>query len=205
MKVLAGEIPQAADTALYQTACNTRCVSARNGEHRHIRLVALNELRKRIRAAHLMTAKALTDELRICVKRTQQLKAAGRKVKVIEQCTTEVADTQQNRRAAGPQTHDRTQLLLQFVDIIAVALLTKAAEAVKVLTNLRSGQSHALCQCFGGDTLLPFSLQLTNIPIIARQSLNYRFGNLLLAFHRTSPSLKFYSRVNYSLAMVSST
>ena len=70
MKVLAGEIPQAADTALYQTACNTRCVSARNGEHRHIRLVALNELRKRIRAAHLMTAKALTDELRICVKRT---------------------------------------------------------------------------------------------------------------------------------------
>ncbi len=43
MKVLAGEIPQTADTALYQTACNTRRVSARNGEHRHIRLVALNE------------------------------------------------------------------------------------------------------------------------------------------------------------------
>ena len=40
-----------------------------------------------------MAAKTLTDELRICVKRTQQLKAAGRKVKVIEQCTTEVAGT----------------------------------------------------------------------------------------------------------------
>ena len=80
MKVLAGEIPQTADTALYQTARNTRSISSWNGEHRHIRLVALNELHKRIRAAHLMAAKALTDELRICVKRTQQLKAAGRKV-----------------------------------------------------------------------------------------------------------------------------
>ena len=80
MKVLAGEIPQTADTALYQTACNTRSISSRNGEHRPIRLVALTKLRKRIRAAHLMTAKALTDELRICVERTQQLKAAGRKV-----------------------------------------------------------------------------------------------------------------------------
>ena len=78
MKVLAGEIPQTADTALYQTACNTRSISSRNGEHRHIRLVALNELHKRIRAAHLMAAKALTDELRICVKRTQQLKVRAR-------------------------------------------------------------------------------------------------------------------------------
>lgn len=58
-------------------------ISARNGEHRHIRLVALNKLRKRIRAAYLMAAKALTDELRICVKRTQQFKAAGRKLKLL--------------------------------------------------------------------------------------------------------------------------
>ena len=65
MKVLAGEIPQTADTALYQTVCDARGISARNGEHRHIRLVALNKLRKRIRAAYLMAAKTLTDELRI--------------------------------------------------------------------------------------------------------------------------------------------
>ena len=104
MKVLAGEIPQTADTALYQTACNTRSISSRNGEHCHIRLVALDELRKRIRAAHLMAAKALTDELRICVKRTQQLKAAGGKIEVVEQRAAQVAGTQQNRRAAGPQS-----------------------------------------------------------------------------------------------------
>ena len=83
MKVLAGEIPQTADTALYQTVCDARGISARNGEHRHIRLVALNKLRKRIRAAYLMAAKTLTDELRICVKRTQQLKPLAEKLKLL--------------------------------------------------------------------------------------------------------------------------
>ena len=136
MKVLAGEIPQAADTALYQTACNTRCVSARNGEHRHIRLVALDELRKRIRAAHLMAAKALTDELRICVKRTQQLKAACREIEVVEQGAAEVADAQKDRRASCAQTQDRAELLLQLFDIVAVSLLTETAEIVKILSDL---------------------------------------------------------------------
>ena len=79
---------------------------------------------------------------------------------------------QQDRRAARVQPQDRPEFLQQLVDIIAVALLAKAAEAVEILTDLRGRQSHAFRQGAGRDALHAVRLQLTNIAVVAGQALD---------------------------------
>jgi len=83
-----------------------------------------------------MAAKAAADQLRTGVECTQQLKAARREIEVVEQGAAEVADAQKDRRASCAQTQDRAELLLQLFDIVAVSLLTEAAEAVEILPDL---------------------------------------------------------------------
>ena len=184
MQILAREIPQAAHAAVDQTARDRRRVAARDGEHRRIRVMRLEECVERAAVPHLIAAEGLARQRGIGVKRAQQAKPAGCKVKVVEQRAAQIARAQQDRRAPGAQAEDRAQLLLQFVDIIPIALLSKAAKAVEILPDLRSGQPHAFRQRAGRDTLHAFRLQFADVPVIAGQPLDHRLGNLLLTFHR---------------------
>ena len=168
MQILAREVPQAADAALDQTARDRRRVAARDGQHRNIRVELVDIVVKLFCVPHLIAAKSAADQLRTGVECTQQLKAARREIEVVEQGAAEVAGAQKNRRASCAQAQDRAELLLQLFDIVAVALLTEAAEAVEILPDLRCRQPHPLGQCARGDALRAFGFQLADVAIISR-------------------------------------
>ena len=136
VQVLAREVPQAANAALHKVAGNRRGVAARNGQHRHVRVVLRDVGVQLACRLDLVPAEAAADEVGVCVERAEQLKAARRKVEVVEQRTAEVADAEQDRRASRTQSQNGAQLLLELFDVVAIALLTEAAEAVEILPDL---------------------------------------------------------------------
>jgi hypothetical protein len=60
--------------------------------------------------------------------------------------TTEVARTQQNRLIAARKAENFSDFIAELAYNIAVSLLAKAAEAVQILPNLRSGKPKLLRQ-----------------------------------------------------------
>ena len=122
-----------------------------------------------------MAAELTADQLRIGVKRTEQAKTARGKIEVIEQRAAQIARADQNSGALILQAENRAQLLQQLIDIVAVALLSKTAEAVKVLPDLRCGQPHTLGERAGGNALYAFALELADVAVITRQAPDHCF------------------------------
>ena len=51
------------------------------------------------------------------------------------------------------QSQNLTNLCIQIFDIITLSLLSESAEIIQILTNLGSGDFHALAQVVGGNAL----------------------------------------------------
>lgn len=78
------------------------------------------------------------NDIGTVVKQCQQIIASGFEIHMGGNGSSEVADTDQNRVQFLIQTKNFSDLVLQGRDIVTIALLTKAAEAVKILTDLRA-------------------------------------------------------------------
>ena len=75
------------------------------------------------------------------------------------------------------QAENLADSLLQIGHMIAVALLTKAAEAVDILPNLRSRQVHALAQFLGRNAHNACLFKLAQMTIIHGKPAHHRVGN----------------------------
>ena len=63
-------------------------------------------------------------------------------------CLAQIASADQDTGVMFLDAQDLFNLLTELGDIVAVSLLTKAAETVKVLADLRGGESHFLRELF---------------------------------------------------------
>ena len=88
----------------------------------------------------------LSNQFWVLVENSNHPKALCLKGEVLDQRHTKIARTQQDNLSALVQSQNISNLLIQSIHIVAVALLTTAAKAVEVLPNLRSGQVHQLRQ-----------------------------------------------------------
>ena len=68
------------------------------------------------------------------------------------------------------KTEDMPDLTSKLRHVVAVALLTESAEAVEILTDLRSCKPHFLRQLTGGDLLNILVEQLAEETVVPRQS-----------------------------------
>ena len=75
-------------------------------------------------------------------------------------------------------SEDIKYLSIELFDIVAVALLTEAAEAVDVLPNLRRREVHPLAQLLRRNLLHTCAFQFPQMPIISRQPTDYRVRHM---------------------------
>ena len=80
-------------------------------------------------------------------------------------------------------TQNRANLLAKLVHAVAVALLAVAAEAVEILTHLRSRETHFFGKLLGGNTRHPALVQVPQKAVVARQTPNDRHGNIRFLLH----------------------
>ena len=73
-----------------------------------------------------------------------------------DQSAAKVARPHDHRAIALVDTEKLADLFIEIAHVIAVALLAEAAEAVKILTDLRDGHPHQKRETCRGDAQLVF-------------------------------------------------
>ena len=111
--------------------------------------------------------------------------AALVEVKVLQQRVTEVARADDDEAALVIHAEDVADLGAQLHDVVAVALLTKFAEAAQILPDLRGGHAHALAERTGRDAHDALGVQLVQVAIVAGKTPDHGVGDLLF-FHALS-------------------
>lgn len=111
--------------------------------------------------------------------------AALVEVKVLQQRVTEVARADDDEAALVIHAEDVADLGAQLHDVVAVALLTKFAEAAQILPDLRGGHAHALAERAGGDAHDALGVQLVEVTVVAGKTPDHGVGDLLF-FHALS-------------------
>ena len=111
--------------------------------------------------------------------------AALVEVKVLQQRVTEVARADDDEAALVIHAEDVADLGAQLHDVVAVALLTKFAEAAQILPDLRGGHAHALAERAGRDAHDALGVQLVEVTVVAGKTPDHGVGDLLF-FHALS-------------------
>jgi len=149
------------------------CVCTGNTKHRHSGLVLGAELFKHIGMLYFDTAYLNVFHGRIAVEYSRKLIAIFRKIYVHCQRTSEITCTDENYLFGDVYAKYLSDLIAKLGDIIAVALLSEAAEAVEVLAYLRGGKAHhlgKLSRGYFGDVLFQ---KLTEKAVITGKSAYY--------------------------------
>ena len=90
-----------------------------------------------------------SHQLRIVVKNSDQLKAAFLKIGMICKGMTQVARADNNGFVSARKPQNLSDFVIEILNLIAVALLSEAAEAVQILPDLRRRNTHFFTQMFG--------------------------------------------------------
>ena len=73
---------------------------------------------------------------------------------------SQIAGTDQDHVVLLIQPQDLADLLIQIFRVIAISLLAKPSEIIKILSDLRGGHLHDPAQLLRGDPLLAGILQI---------------------------------------------
>ena len=134
----------------------------------------------------------LTAQSVVAVENTDQLAAPLFKINVLRNGFSKVAYADENGLVACVHAKNLSDLGVKLRHIITVALLSEAAEAVQILTNLGSGQPHTLCKLPGGDPDHSLTFQFTEKAIVTGHPTNHRMRDTIfchaIAFPGFSPS-----------------
>ena len=144
LKIKMCKIPDCLDPVLHQNICHFLGLILRKSENCDLYVIFSQEEWKF--AEHLDLKSTDCDALkhRIYVKDTNQPEPALLKIHIIGKCLSQITGTQNDHRMNGIQSQDLTNLCIKIMYIIAIPLLPKTAEIIKILTDLRSCGMHLL-------------------------------------------------------------
>ena len=152
-KIIVGKIPETADSQLHQVISNLLGGIFGNTEHSDLRVPLSAEIRKGIGMRNPDTPDGLANNPRAYVKDTDEVEASGIKRHMGGDSPPQVTSAQQNDVQTSVNSQDRADFLMQRLHIVAIALLAKSAETVKILTNLRSSDPHLLGELSGRNAV----------------------------------------------------
>ena len=143
--VVVAEIPIAPYARAVQPVERTLNILARNEKKRRVYTVGFAEALHFLLAAHQNIAQRFANLVFVGFKAADQLKAEVAEIKMASHGGAEVARADQNRLIMIVKSENMLDLLFELAYAVAVALLTEAAKAVKILPYLRSGGFHNFC------------------------------------------------------------
>ena len=134
------------------------------------------------------------DQPGLDVKGRREPKAPVGEAEVVHQGAADVAHADQDRGKAPVHAENARDLLAQRGDLVAVALLSKLAEAVKILPYLGGCETEKFSELPGGYLVDAAFAELIQLAQIARQSADDIVGHLD-SLH-CSCSLLFHARLS---------
>ena len=182
-----GKIPDAADAAAHQPVGHPLGRRHGDGQQSHADRRAAQVVLQLVRVDHGDAGNRRADQLRVHVEGGQKLKAVGVEFEVFNQGAAQVAGPQDHDGVALVDPQNAADLLPEAFDLIAVALLTEAAEAEQVLPDLGGGQPHGFAQRAGGNAFHAFLLKLEQVPVIPGQTADHGGRYFGISFHVGPP------------------
>ena len=182
-----GEIPDCLDSCCYQTIRNLGSLCLWYGKSRDLDLILFYKAFQIVHGPDFNPADHQTDQLGIDIKHPFDHKTSPFKICIIGDCLSQISGSDDDQIVLLVDSQNLCNFRVQIFYIIAIALLSEAAEIIQILADLRSCNLHAVAQFIGRDTLHSFFNQLPQIAVIAGQSRNNRF-RYFLAFHPVPPS-----------------
>ena len=144
LKIEMCKIPDCLDPVLHQDICHFLGFILGKCQNRDLHVILSQEKRKLTEHLDLKSTDCDALKHRIYVKDTNQPEPALLKIHIIGKCLSQITGTQDDHRMNGIQSQDLTDLCIKIVYIIAIPLLPKTAEIIKILTDLRSCGMHLL-------------------------------------------------------------
>ena len=191
-QVEVAEIPEAADPERNELIRKGLCRILRDAKHGNGRVMRPAEAVKGFHRHDGKPRSRRALDQRIAVEDANQPAAALLEINVCGDRFAKIARTDQDDPGFLMDTEDIADDLAQFLDMIAIALLTETAEAIEILPDLRGGQPHSLRQFTGGDTLDLLALQIPEKSVIPGQTADHGVRDIFLlqstrSYQRTLP------------------
>ena len=175
-----GDVPEAAHAHFHQLIGQLLCHILGNAEDSNIGSALVGkDLCHLVTVVDLRAVDLGAHQTGVHIKGTVHGKAAGAEIEVVQQCVTQITDTNQNDVVTAIHTEDLADLPLEVFDIITVALLTELTKAAEILTDLRGGKAHFAAEQVGGNTDGFLLLQIVEITIVAGKSADNGIRNVL--------------------------
>ena len=169
-KVIVGKVPECLDTEFYELFGDFLSISLWYAQHSHSGLMFFTESFKVIVMHNCQPCDFKADNSFICIEDTCKFTAAGFKIDMRRYSTPEVACAYKDSIESFIDTEYLAYLFMQAFDMVAIALLAEAAEAIEILSYLGSGKLHSQGKFTGGDTFDTLFHKLTQKSIIARKA-----------------------------------
>ena len=136
LKLDAREVPKAPHAAIGQTVGDLFGGTFRNGQNGKVHVILLTKALERVHVANSQPVHGFSNQCGIDVEQSDDVYAALFKHGRTHQRATQIANTDDDGTKSCTDAKDLGNFSIKIVDVIAVALLTEAAEAVEVLTDL---------------------------------------------------------------------
>ena len=149
-------------------------------KHGDVYLIELNEGFKVVSVAHERAVDRLAHEVGRDVERAEQLNAAVLEAEVRDERVAEIAGADDDRSELFIHAERLSDPVAQLTDVIAVALLAEAAEAVEILADLACSKAHLSAELAGRNLFNAGGGKQVKLADIARKPSYYVGGNSVI-------------------------
>ena len=174
MKIGGRKIPECPDPIGNKLCSNLRRILPRDRQRGNIHSVVAYKIGQLLHGPDLEPPHLLPQLPRINVKNAAYQKSPSLKIRVICQRLTEIPGSDNDDSVFLIQSQNSSDLRIQVLHIITVALLPEAAEMIQILAYLRCRYIHFFTQLLGRNTHDIFFEQLSKVTVIPRQALYHR-------------------------------
>ena len=165
-------VPESLDLTGHKAGGDVSDLLLGAGDDRNIHLMLGAEVLQSIQCQHLDTRHGTAHKALTRVEHGEDIHPALLEHGLVDEAAAQVSRAHDDGMEARTDAQNLADLGEEVVDIIAVALLTKAAEAVEILTDLGGGDVHHGGQLSRGDPHLALGDELTEVAVVAGEALD---------------------------------
>ena len=180
LQIRIGKVPNGPDPVLHEDLCDFFGIFLRKGQRRDLHIVGTQEGGQIVHMSDLQFADLCANQFFTYIEQTDDLETAAIEVLVIRNGLSQMTGTDDDHPMFLIQSKDLADLIAKEPDIVAIALLSESTEMIQVLSDLGCGHPHQFTQLSGRDPFDSGLQQFSQIAVIARQTLNDRFGDFFL-------------------------
>ena len=161
------EVPDTFHTPFCQIMSNFHSLRTRQCQNGNVHVVVFHIFLHFVHIVNFHAADGHANQTGIDIKNCFDDKTAFFKIGIIDQRLTDVAAADDDHVVHAIQSQYLFDFIVKIFYIIAISLLTKAAEIVQILTNLRGCNIHLCTEFFGRNSGDVAFQQIAQIPIIS--------------------------------------